>query len=241
MEQLNPKNAQPLYKQLYQSILNGVKNGDFRPGDKLPSEDTLQKKFNVSRITVRKALQVLVEEEILLRIHGKGTFITEGRFSECVFSGGSFTETCLKMNAKPTTRIICNEIQTAKQRIANKLNIETGGDFIYIRRLRYVDGVPCILEQDYCPMDLRFLLDMELDNKSIFGIIREKLGVIPSCFEDRFDIRFASKDEALLLECAPDTALLRVDQVISKKGAGILYYNEQLIHSDRYTYAVKYK
>ncbi|MDR2816552.1 MAG: GntR family transcriptional regulator, partial [Proteiniphilum sp.] len=60
MTTIDHKNLQPLYKQLYQVILNDIKNGVFRPGDKLPTEDALQERFGVSRITVRKALQVLV-------------------------------------------------------------------------------------------------------------------------------------------------------------------------------------
>jgi GntR family transcriptional regulator len=238
---IDPKSLQPLYKQLYQIIINDINNGVYHPGDKLPSEDALQEKFGVSRVTVRKAIQVLVEDEMLLRIHGKGTFVTEGRFSETIFSGGSFTDTCLRMGVTPKTHVLCREIQRAKQRIAKKLSIETGAEIIYIQRLRQIDGVPCILEQDYFPLTLRFLLDVEIENKSIFGIIKEKIGLLPKIFEDHFEVRYAAKDEAKLLECEPDTALLRVDQMISKNGFGILYYNEQLIRSDRYTYAVRYR
>jgi GntR family transcriptional regulator len=240
MDMIDSKNLQPLYKQIYQVILNDIKNGTFHPGDKLPSEDALQEKFGVSRVTVRKALQVLVEDEVLLRVHGKGTFVTEGRFSETIFSGGSFTDTCLRMNVTPSTHVLCRRLQAAKHRIAKKLLIKPGEEIVFIQRLRCLDGVPCILEQDYCPMTLSFLLEEELENKSILGIIKEKLGVLPAVFEDHFEVRYAAKDEAKFLECEPDAALLRVDQIISKKGSGILYYNEQLIRSDRYTYAVRY-
>jgi GntR family transcriptional regulator len=240
MTTIDHKNLQPLYKQLYQVILNDIKNGAFHPGDKLPNEDTLQEKFGVSRITVRKALQVLVEDEILIRIQGRGTFVTEGRFSETIFSSGSFTDICLRMNVTPSTHILSRELQEAKQRIAKKLLIEAGEKIIYIQRLRYLDGVPCILEYDYCPMTLSFLLDVEIENKSMFGIIKEKLGLLPAVFEDHFEVHYATKDEAKLLECEAGAALLRVNQIISKKGSGILYYNEQLIRSDRYQYAVRY-
>jgi GntR family transcriptional regulator len=239
-EKIDLKSLQPLYKQLCQVILNDINNGVYRPGDKLPSEEALQEKFGVSRVTVRNAIQVLVEDEILLRMHGKGTFVTQGRFSETIFSGGSFTEICLSMNVTPSTHVLCRETQPAKQRIAKKLSLEAETEVIHIQRLRRIDGVPCILEHDYFPMTLRFLLDAEIENKSIFGIIKEKIGLLPTVFEDHFEIRYAAKDEADLLECEPETALLRVDQIISKKGAGVLYYNEQLIRSDRYTYAVRY-
>jgi GntR family transcriptional regulator len=240
MVKLALNSIEPLYRQVYNIILKAIKAGEFHPGDKLPSEDMLQEHFKVSRVTVRTALQLLVDDEVLVKIHGKGTFVAEGRFSENIFSGGSFTDTCLRMNAKPATHIISRKVITAKARIAEKLGTKAGEDIIYIKRLRLVNGTACILEQDYCPMNLRFLLESELENASIFSLIRNKSGMIPEVFEDRFTVWYATKEEAVLLECKPGTALLRVDQLI-RAGGSFLYYNEQLIHSDRYTYATRYR
>jgi GntR family transcriptional regulator len=236
---IDPDSATPLYKQLYQIIMKAIEDGTFQPGDKIPSEDNLQKQFGLSRITIRKALQVLVDEETLMRIHGKGTFVTQGGFTESVFTGGSFTDTCLRMNAKPATRLISRGLEVAKPRIAKKLGLQAGGDIIHIQRLRLVNGLACILEQDYCPPDLRFLMEAELQDVSIFRLIKDKLTIVPEGFEDHFEVWYPSKKEASLLECDPAMALLRVSQLISVRG-GVLYYNEQLIRSDRYKYAVRY-
>jgi GntR family transcriptional regulator len=240
MDKLCSDSAQPLYKQLAQAILNAICTGEYRPGDKLPSEEELQKQFGLSRVTVRNAIQVLVEEEMLLRIHGKGTFVVGGKFSENIFSGGSFTDTCLKMNVKPSTRIITRKIQPAKQKIAAKLGISNREDIIFIQRLRLVDDVVCILEYDYCPGNFRFILDMDMENKSLFSLFREKLDLHPASFDDHFSLHYASKEDAVLLECEQGSALLRVDQIIRTKTTGVLYYNMQLIRSDRYTYAVRW-
>jgi GntR family transcriptional regulator len=238
-DKINPNDITPLYKQVYQILVKAIGDGTFRPGDKIPSEDKLQKQFGVSRVTIRKALQVLVDDETLTRTHGRGTFVAQTGFSENMFAGGSFTATCLRMNAKPATRIISRTFEEAKQRIAEKLKIKPGENIIHIQRLRLVDGIACILEQDYCPVNLSFLLEAELENMSIFSLLREKCGIVPESFEDHFEVWYASKKEASLLECDPGVALLRVTQLISAKGS-VLYYNEQLIRSDRYKYAVHY-
>lgn len=230
---IDPNNATPLYKQLYQIILKAIEDGTFQPGDKIPSEDNLQKQFGLSRITIRKALQVLVDEETLMRIHGKGTFVTQGGFV------GSFTASCLKMKVQPATHIISRVLEEAKPKIAEKLRIKAGENIIHIQRLRLMDGLPGILEQDYCPLKLGFLLESNLENASLFRLIREKLRIIPERFEDHFEICYASKKEAQLLGCDSGAALLRVTQLISVKG-DILYYNEQLIRSDRYKYVIRY-
>jgi GntR family transcriptional regulator len=161
-------------------------------------------------------------------------------FPKQKFSGGSFTDVCLRMNVKPATHIIGRALQPVKQRIAEKLGIKTGENIIYIQRLRLANDVPYILERDYCPLSLHFLLDAKLENASIFNLIRENLGIIPACFEDHFEVGYASKKDAALLECDPGTALLRIDQLISTKDTKILYYNEQLVCSSRYKYAVRY-
>lgn len=224
MDKLDPQSTQPLYKQLYNLILQSIRDGTFRPGDKIPSEDTLHDRFGISRVTVRKALQLLVDHEILLKIHGKGTFIAEGRFSDAGLRGGSFTAFSLQMNTSPSTHIISRIIEPPKRRIADKLGIKTGEDIIHIKRLRLLDNKPCILEHDYCPRNLDFLMDTDLENLSLFSLIREKLGLIPACFEDSFDVGYASRSDAALLNCEAGTALLRVDQYISSKDSRILYY-----------------
>jgi GntR family transcriptional regulator len=240
MDRIDPKNATPLYKQLYQVILKAIEDGTFAHGDRIPSEEELQKQFGISRVTVRNALQLLVNDEFLIKIHGKGTFVADGMFSKRGFSGGGFTDVCLQMNAKPVTHIIDRTLQAAKQKIAEKLGIKANENIIYIQRLRMVNDVPYILERDYCPLSLNFLLDAQLENASIFGLIQEKLGIVPTCFEDHFEVGYASKKDAALLKCDPGTPLLRIDQFITTKDARILYYNEQLVCSNRYKYAVRY-
>jgi GntR family transcriptional regulator len=235
---IDPDNITPLYKQLYNILLQAVKDGTFQPGDKIPSEDKLQEQFNISRVTVRSALQLLVDDEILLKIHGKGTFVADGGFSENPLFGGSFTDTCLRMNVKPSTRIILCAAMPAKVKVAAQLGLDTGEEVIHIQRLRLVDGVACILEHDYFPPAFGFLLKTELENKSLFSILKKK-GFNPDYFEDHYEIWYASKKDASLLDCDPGTALLRVDQLIFS-GSRIVYYNEQFIRSDRYKYAVHY-
>jgi GntR family transcriptional regulator len=240
MDKIDPNTITPLYKQLYNILAKAIEDKTLRPGNKISSEEKLQKQFGISRVTVRRALQCLVDEEKLLKIHGKGTFVAEGRFSENGVTSGSFTDACLQMNATPTTRIITQTLQPAKRRIAEKLGIKPGEDIIYIQRLRLVNGVSYILEKDYCPRNLRFLLDIDLENQSIFSLIRKNLGVIPACFEDHFAVGYASKADAVLLGCEPGTALLQVNRFIGTKNINILYYSEQFIRSDRYKYAVRY-
>ncbi|MDR1144048.1 MAG: GntR family transcriptional regulator, partial [Spirochaetaceae bacterium] len=217
MNKIDPSNITPLYKQLYNVLLQAIKDGTFQPGDKIPSEDKLQEQFGISRVTVRNALQLLVDDEVLLRIHGKGTFVADGGFSENPLFGGSFTDTCLRLNVKPSTHIILCTVQPARLKASVKLGLDMGEEIIHIQRLRLVDGIACILEHDYFPRSFGFLLKAELENKSLFSLLKKK-GFRPDYFEDYYEIWYAPKKDAALLKCDPGTALLRVDQLIFSGG-----------------------
>ena len=106
MDKLESNKKAPLYQQLYDAILNKVRSGEYQVGEKIPSEEQLMTIYGVSRVTVRNAIKQLVDENILIKRHGKGTFVSMPSYVESMTAGGSFTESGLKMNRKPTTKII---------------------------------------------------------------------------------------------------------------------------------------
>ncbi len=75
MDKLESNKKAPLYQQLYDAILNKVRSGEYQVGEKIPSEEQLMTIYGVSRVTVRNAIKQLVDENILIKRHGKGTFV----------------------------------------------------------------------------------------------------------------------------------------------------------------------
>lgn len=92
---------QPLYIQLKNTIKEAIVSGNLKSGDKIPSEVMLQKTYNVSRVTVRKAVEELVQENYLIKLQGKGTYVSQVLEFEERKSISSFTELC-KMQGKAT-------------------------------------------------------------------------------------------------------------------------------------------
>ena len=76
MDKLESNKKAPLYQQLYDAILNKVRSGEYQVGEKIPSEEQLMTIYGVSRVTVRNAIKQLVDENILIKRHGKGTFVS---------------------------------------------------------------------------------------------------------------------------------------------------------------------
>ncbi len=232
LQQLSPVTLQ---EQLYQKIVEMLQNGTYKAGDKLPTELQFCEMYNVSRVTVRKVLGRLVEEQYLTKIRGKGTFVKIPKFVEKAFSGGSFTDTCLRMNAVPSTRIISLETIPRPQELDERI----GTSVIHLTRLRLVDNEPCIVEEDYFPQSYQFLLNEPLEQQSILDLICEKTGDFPSYFEDYFQVSHANKSCAALLSCATGHALMKVSQNVFAADDQLIYINEQYIMSERYVYAVR--
>lgn len=226
-----------LKEQLYQEILTQIQNRVYKPGDKIPTELQLSEMYDISRVTVRQTLARLVEEQILIKRAGKGTFVKTPPFVENYFSGGSFTDTCLRMNATPSTQIIQTETILSPSELEDKL----GKNIIHITRLRCVNGIPSILEEDYFPMENTFLLQENLTDTSLFSLICAKTGRMPSKSEDFFRIVYATKKQAELLDCSLAHALLEVSQNIMDSDKKLIYINYQYILSERYIYAVRSK
>ena len=224
-----------LKEQLYREILTQIQNGTYKPGDKIPTELQLSEMYDISRVTVRQTLARLVEEQILIKKAGKGTFVKTSPFVETFFSGGSFTDTCLRMNATPSTRIINIETISSPSRLDNKL----GNSVIHITRLRCVNETPCIIEEDYFSAENTFLLEKDLTKISLFSLVYEKTGLMPANSEDLFRIVYANKNQAELLGCSLAHALLEVSQNVMDANKKLIYINYQYILSERYVYAVR--
>jgi len=229
----------PLYQQLCDIIRKQIETGEFSPGQRIPSEEKLIEMYNVSRVTVRNALKQLVEEDVLVKKHGKGTFVAMPAFIESVAAGGSFTESCMQTNVVPSTQLVSVYEQTANHKIAERLHIEDGANIICIKRLRQVDGVSAIFEVDYFSEQYNFLLHANLKNVSILELIRKNTGIVARNFEDVFEIKTADRELAQYLDCSVGYPLLRVKQVVLIERDEPLYYNEQFIRSDRYKYTVR--
>lgn len=232
---LNHLSPVTLKEQLYRELLTQIQNGFYKPGDQIPTELQLSETYHISRVTVRQTLARLVEEQILVKKAGKGTFVKIRPFVENFFTGGSFTDTCLRMNATPSTRIINIETISSSSEMEEGL----GSSVIHITRLRCVNRNPCIIEEDYFPASYTFLLEKDLSDVSLFSLVYEKTGLMPANSEDFFQIAYASKKQAEFLSCTPNQALLKVSQRVLTADKKLIYINDQYILSERYIYAVR--
>ena len=136
----------PLYHQLYEILRAKIDNGDWNPGDMIPPESELQKHYEVSQITVRKALNTLVDQGLIVRRRGKGTFLAKRRIDSNLSSMIDFDEDMEQRGMKPRTVLIATSHPTISTNTASMLEIDIDEEITLISRLRYADDEPLSME-----------------------------------------------------------------------------------------------
>lgn len=222
----------PMYRQLSNIIRTNVENGVYEANQKIPTEMELSKKYNVSRVTVRKALEELVEDGILLRKQGKGTFISEKKTTNTNYPQTSFADACLMSGKKPTTRLLSYSMEVPTKKIADFFGIEQTEMVIKIRRIRMADGEPIILEIDYFPESFAFLADEALTDS--IALILNRNNIYPIHGETVTTICYATEEESKVLNVDVEQPLLYIRGEIRNEDMSPVQVSKQIIRTDLY-------
>ena len=236
MKQLQAESFSPLYHQLMQRIRGEIGRGVYPTGSRIPPEHELEKLYQVSRVTVRRALSELTSEGLLERKQGKGTFVATPRGGLPLKNLHSFHDSCKLNRVKPSIAVIHVRETEAGAEAAEGLNISRGSRVLEILRVCRADGVPVVLERNHFSMAYAWLQDQDLSG-SLYNILRE-YGVEPKLALHDVSLRFADRDEAELLETEEGTPLICLHEVIYDQRGRPLHTNIQLIRGERFVFTI---
>ena len=225
----------PLYVQLMEELETSIRNGVYKPGDKIMTEAEMAKEYGASLITVRKAVGSLMEKGLVVRKQGKGTFVTKPKYSRNMKKLQSFTEMCEQMGVKPGAQVLENRLIMADKKVADRLGIEPGSNVVYISRLRLADGEPVQVEKSYFPLKYAFLLEEDLNNGSMFECLKEKAGAKVASSEKMIELCRATAEEAALMDVKKGDYLLFVKSTAYDENGEPMYAGIQLINGDRFS------
>lgn len=139
----------PLYKQLYHQLHRRIENGDYRIGEKLPSERELAADCGISRLTVRRAIELLEKDGCVRVQHGSGAFVICPEASNLPLVALIDAE-----GVTPEQQTICVETVAADEDLAKRLNIQTGADVTRVEQIRYAGDTPVSLDVSWSPSAL---------------------------------------------------------------------------------------
>ena len=232
---LKANSAIPLYHQLAERILEQIREQGLLPGDRLASEEMLGKKYQVSRITVRKAVELLVADGVLVKQQGKGTFILPNEPVRRTAEGiTSFTATCYRSGMTPSTQVILRQKEMLPIWVSEFLEIPPDTTGIVLCRIRNANLTPVILEWSYFKGDQEFLLNENLAG-SLHNLLQENHVVLSSCAVLP-DVCLATSEEAELLQVYRGKPLLLIKAHYREKSGRPLYATKEIIVSDRFKY-----
>ncbi len=216
---LKPQSSMALYEQMMQHLMVAIKTGQYAPGDKLPSEVELCHQYGVSRITVRRAVQEFVNEGLLERKQGKGTFVGYPKTPICVMSLNgyqSFSRTYCSNNTKVT--ILSKKSRDATAKEAKLLQIQPNAPVYELIRLMETDGVPRSLDRAvYDVKRLPGFLDHIKEGTSTYELMSTAYGLKNVRVEKEITATRAKQDEADTLQCKTGDTLFMVTKVTYDK------------------------
>ncbi|MCX8023823.1 MAG: GntR family transcriptional regulator [Thermanaerothrix sp.] len=192
----HPQPFTPLYYQIEQQILEEIHQGRLKPGDRLPSEPELSRRFGVSRITIRRALKDLSQQGIIYSRQGKGTFVAQARIRE-ISGFRSFSDDIRARGLTPSSRVVDFNRVPADEMVAQRLGVEVGESVYCLQRVRLANDQPVAFEIAYLPE--RLCPDLErfdFSTASLYAVLREHYRVFPTWAEAEIEASAASPEVA---------------------------------------------
>lgn len=232
----------PLYLELADKLRHDIETGVYAIGDRMPSEPSLCETTGYSRSTVRKALQLLVEQGFVTKSQGKGTFVSDipqrvesARRMTPTFR--SFTENARSLGGNPDTRTIDIRTVHPTPGLADFFGVEEQDEVFEATRLRSVDGEPACLETIWLPMTYADLTGEELSG-SLYATLKARYGVEPHDGTKEIGICYANSRESFQLGVPKDTALMLIEDRVRDQEGRPLHVSKQVLRADKHSYSM---
>jgi DNA-binding GntR family transcriptional regulator len=223
----------PLYFQLAQAIEGAITGGDLPAGSRLENELLLAERYGLSRPTVRRAVQELVDKGLLVRKRGVGTQVIQPHVRRPV-ELTSLYEDLARAGETPTTAVLSLERVPAPAEIAAELDLVEGVEIVVLRRLRYSHGEPLALMTNYLPGRFHPTAE-ELSERGLYQYLRGQ-GVHLRVAHQRIGARPARAEEARLLEEPPRAALLTMERTAFDDQGVAVEHGQHAYRASRYEF-----
>jgi len=230
-----------LYAQLADKLYESIKAQHYPAGTKLPTENELHLSTGMSRSTVRKALELLVDADLVVKIHGKGTFVSGTKKTNTKIAHfTSLTENLAEMGKIAFSKVISQKFVNPTSSQREFFNITEKTQLLEIDRLRYLDNKPFCIDKTWFTTEYKSLMNEDLSG-SLYILLRNNYHTTPSTGRKTFAITYASQDAAALLNVALNTPLMHIEDSVYDENGNPLHLSDQQIRSDRYKYAINQK
>jgi DNA-binding GntR family transcriptional regulator len=232
--ELDRSTPTPLYYQVAREIERAITDGRLAKGDYLQSETVLADSWQVSRLTLRRSVQELVDSGLLVRRQGKGTQVVNDEVPGQTRLS-SIWDDLTEQHRSPTTTVLAHDRVIVDDAIAEQLAVPMGSEVVYLERCRYADGHRLAIMRSWLTMGAGGgLTTAQLASAGLYKVLRER-GIWPHSARRKVSARLAGPVDAALLGIARGAPLLIVESTMQDFAGTRVEYTEQVLDATRYT------
>jgi GntR family transcriptional regulator len=209
-----------LYAKLESILASEINDGTLEVGEQLPTEDELIHRFDVSRITVRRAIQNLVVRGLVEIRRGKGTFVASPKITQELTELTGFVEDMKALGRNPSARLLEKTVVAADKTVADHLSLAKGERVVRIHRIRLADDVPVSFDETYLPLDIgKKIITNNLKVEPIFSLLEKKYNIPLIEADYKLEAIAADSGVARALRVKLGSPVFRIERTSYTEGA----------------------
>lgn len=209
--------SSPLHVQVSNYLREKIYNGEWTPGDRIPTELKLCDMLNMSRGSIKKGISTLIDEGLLAQYRGKGTYVTsQGDISHPTGSMlMSFAESLRLQHINFVTEVLGKEVIPADGFLSKKLYMDIGDPVFFLRRVRYTDGVPIMyIENRINMLPVPGIEDVDFAEETLFSTIGKLSGKTIGFSRAKYAAKVAGEKRGRILRVSEESPVLHLEQHI---------------------------
>jgi len=236
MASSNRRNVLPLYYQIEQEILREIHSGRLNPGDQIPTETQLSQRFNVSRITARRAVENLTQQGVVYSRQGKGSFVAQSRIRD-ISGFRSFSEDIRAQGFEPGSKVVELIQMTGEEDVLNRLKLPTGETVFRLQRVRLADNEPVAYEIAYMPASIFPGLDRyDFNENSLYDVFRTEYKVFPTWADAELEATGAPAEVAIHLNIPVGEPVLMALRLTYTESFEVVEFARSVYYGHRFTF-----
>lgn len=233
--QIDRKSDIPLHVQLKNILKERIYLNNLT--DKIPSERDLMEEYSVSRSTVRQAVNSLVDEGVLEKIHGRGTFVSLRPMEEWLGNLSTFNEIIQEMGMRPSIKIIDKGFRPATKELAELFEVD---EVFYLKRLRFANDIPISIEEQCYPAEIGKKLDKyDLNNAAIYDLLESSVGINLWEAEQVITGSMPTEEECEMLQIPESQSVLVTKRIIWDLNEKPVEFEKSIIRADMYSFRIR--
>ncbi len=229
--------AKPIYQVVAGSILRKIEAGEYPAGSRLPSESELCGIYHAGRNTIRHALSDLVNQGVLVTVHGVGTFVQDTRFAKTTEYLFGFSGEMALHGKEVTSRVLDAKVINADPFLARRLHVQLGAEVVFLYRLRLLEGEPMAIERAYLPAQLfPRILQHDFAQESLYQVLASHYDMKPDHAEQEIGAEIATDEVARMLGLEQPAVVLVFHRETRALDDRVIEYVDSEFRADRFQF-----